>query len=223
MTTYVLIDESKGVTGGDMFGMSSALERNAAHLAAAWSMVAPTVELWPKRKPLPTGYWPIYFVDETSDSPDSLAVHYVDMHRPTGRVYVGNTSGLNEGRNSVCEAASHELLEMMVNPRLNKWRDMPGRPGWRVALEVCDAVQTHYTIDIDGIGWKVANFVTRAWFEPDALGPDDGPHDHLGELTEPGEIGPEGYAILADVTGRIEFAGKRAGLNIRGARVLAAR
>ncbi len=219
MTTYALIDESKGVTGGDLFSMASALERNAAHLADAWGIPAPTVELWPKRKALPPGWVPIYFVDETSDDPGSLAVHYVDMGRPTGRVYVGNASGLNAGRNSVCEAASHELLEIMVNPYLKNWRPMPGRPGWRVAMEVCDPVQTHYEID----EWRVANFVHPAWFgdHPNVDG-----YDHLGELTTPGHIGTSGYAILADVTGRIEFAhhvtrAARASIGIRGVRVLA--
>lgn len=201
MTTIALIDESRGVSGGDLYGMASALERNAAHCAQAWGVAAPTVELWSGRRVLPRGYWPIYFVDETSDDENTLAVHYQTFGRPTGRVYVGNASGLNQGSNSVSEAAAHELLEMLINAFLDGWDPMPGRPGWFVAREVCDPVQTHYLIEIDGTEWKVANFVTPAWFQP--VG--SGPYDYRDELKGPGQIGPRGYAILRSPAGVGEY------------------
>lgn len=217
MVTLALIDESKGVTGGNLNSMALALEVNARHCAEAWGKTPPTVELWTSRQPLPMDFWPIWFVDDDSDSPSTLAQHFVTGGRPTGRVYVGNASGLNEGRNSVCEAASHEAIEMVVNPRLDQWRPMPGRPGWEVALEVADPVQTHYTIEVDGTDWKVSNFVEPAWFD----GGDAKRVDYLDELEGPGDIGPQGYAILRSPAGRIEFADPRSTLSIRGSRVIA--
>ncbi len=182
MTTIALIDESKGVTGGDLNSMALALEVNLRHCAQAWGKTPPTVELWTERKALPEDYWALYFVDDDSDSPDTLAVHFLTLGKPAGRVYVGNASGLNEGPNSVCEAAAHESVELLCNPYLDEWRDMPGRPGWQVALESADPVQSSYEVEVDGIAWKVSNFVRREWFQAGS----DGPYDYLGELTKPG-------------------------------------
>lgn len=222
MTAIALIDESTGVDGGDLFGMASALEQSARHCADAWGIAPPTVELWMDRKPLPRGFWPLYFVDETSDSADTLAVHYVSAGRPTGRVYVGNASGLIEGRNSVCEAASHEVVEMLVNPRIDKWVNAPGRPGWQVALEVADPVQDHYEVEVDGIAWKVANFVKPAWF--DTRSTSGMSMDRLGTVLDPGQIGTEGYLILRNPAGIIEYAfgatKESMRLGIRGTRVV---
>lgn len=218
--TFVLIDESAGVTGGDTFAMAAALEINARHLASAWDIEPVAVDVWSERKPLPPDHWPIYFVDETTENPGALAVHYVDGGRPVGRVYVGRSSGLASGRRSLEELASHELLEMRLNPYLRNWRPMPFRPGMQVAFEDADPVQDHYIVEHGGVSWRVANFITPAWFDEGA----EGPYDHLGTLSRPGEVGPEGYVILADQLGQITYesaaASKVVHFNIRTSRLL---
>ncbi len=205
-----LIDESESITGGHLYSMRLALEVNAGHCARAWGMPVIAVELWEGREGLPDDCWPLYFVDDTSENPDALAVHYVENGRPSGRVYVGRGTGMNIGQHSLFESASHEIVELMINPYLKSWRAMPGRPGVQVALEVADPVQDWYPINDGKETWQAANFVHPAWFDmpnPDGIQPDQ--IDHLGTLSEPGQIGPEGYAILQTPAGDIVYAGRR--------------
>jgi len=135
-------------------------------------------------------------------------VHYWDPTRagggaPAGRVYVDRNSGLRTGSYSVSESASHEL-EALNNPRLKVWRKHPDAErraaGHECAQEDSDATQDTYQITLPDpvtgrlISWPVANFVLPAWFEPD-----DGtgrPVDYAGRLERPGQIGPEGYAVM---------------------------
>lgn len=210
MTTICLIDESKSITGGHLESMAMALEANARHCAKAWGLEGPIVEPWKfGRTALRRGQWPLYFMDDTTLDPGALAVHYVENGRPSGRVYVGRGTGINIGQHSLFESASHEIVEMIINPYLKNWRFMPGRPGVQVALEVADPVQDWYPIDDGEETWKAANFVHPRWFglrNPAGIPPDS--IDHKGTLSKPGEIGPEGYAILLTQTGDIVYGGK---------------
>lgn len=197
---FVLISKTPLVHARDLFKLSTALEQNARDCARAWGLVAPTVDVMDSQKGLPKGCNPVFFVD-TAGEDGVLAEHYFDPVRggPAARVYVTQGSGFNRGQNSACEAASHEIVEALVNPRITLWAPMPGMPGTLVALESGDPVQTQYDID----GWAVSNFVTPAWFDGSLLDETKrkaflaagGKFDHNGELTHPGEIGPQGYAI----------------------------
>jgi hypothetical protein len=80
--------------------------------------------------------------------------------------------------------ASHELLEMLVNPHARTvaaprltWL------GGRVRMEVCDPCGDAPCYTVNGV--KVANFVYRSWF-----GEGEGPFDHLGEL-------PRSFSVTA--------------------------
>lgn len=222
MTTIALIDESESITGGHLQEMAMALEANARHCATAWGLPAPMVEPWKVgRVALPHGTLPLYFTDDTSEDPGALAVHYVENGRPSGRVYVGRGTGMNIGEESLFEAASHEIVEMIVNPHLKNWRFMQDRPGVQVALEVADPVQDWYPIDDGKKVWQASNFVKPRWFgmrNPEGTPPES--LDHKGTLSRPGEVGPEGYVILLTQAGDIVYAGKsRETPGIRSGRV----
>lgn len=78
------------------------------------------------------------------------------------------------------EIASHELLEMLVNPYYERRRADDGGP-----LEICDAVDAEaYFVRLRG-GHRVmlADFVLPAWFRPDSVGP----WDKLGLLKGAGQ------------------------------------
>lgn len=228
MLRIALISDSARVSEADLFRMAPALEQSARHAWDVWREhlpwwmrdIPPSIIPWDvaagvksaRQLPMWEGSTsehmvPLYFVDDTSRDGGTLAVHYVQGDRPAGRVYVENASGLNDGPYSVSEAASHEILEVMLNPWIDGWTPMPGRSGVWVANELCDPVQDHYEVEAHGIAWKVSNFVYPPWFERSG----EGQVDHLRTLVAPGEIGPEGYVILRDADWRIsyEFGGTR--------------
>ncbi|HEX2882216.1 MAG TPA: hypothetical protein VHO25_22000, partial [Polyangiaceae bacterium] len=200
----VLISKTPLVRSRDLFKLSTALEQNASECARAWGLAPPAIEVADSTKGLPKGCNPVFFVDDDGD-PGVLAEHFFDPLRggPAARVYVTAGSGFNRGKNSACEAASHEIVEALVNPRLTLWAPYPGRPGVIVAVENADPVQTHYQISAGNESWTVSNFVTPAWFDPTLLDETKrkaflaagGKFDQSGELKFPGEIGPYGYAI----------------------------
>jgi hypothetical protein len=201
---FVLVSKTPLVHASDLFTFSAALEQNVRDCSRDWGKTPAAVDVVDTVKGLPTGCNPAYFVD-TAGPEGVLAEHYFDPLRagPACRIYVTAGSGINQGQNSACEAASHELVEARVNPRLTLWAPYPGRPGVMVALETADPVQTHYTITVKGKAWLVSNYVTPAWFDATLL--DEGKRraflaaggkfDHNGELSYPGEIGPRGYAV----------------------------
>jgi hypothetical protein len=205
--TFALCDPERLFRPGDLWAMAQALELNAAHCADAWGLARPAVKLIDDASYLPTfaNCHPVVLVGEGQPSkPGALAHHGWDWVRnvTTSRVYVHRSSGLRTGRYSVCEAAAHEVTEALVDPLVNQWRRHPQEPGVEVALEIADPVQDTYDVEVEWRGrnstWPVANFVLPAWFDATA----SGPYDHKGTLKEPGQLGPEGYAILRDRNGR---------------------
>lgn len=203
---YALVSLTDRAPAHQLYWLAKALEINARHCAEAWEKVAPAVVVADREAGLPAGAIPVLFVDESAD-PGTLAVHYFDPLKsaPAARVYCMAGSGFNTGTNSVCEAASHEVLEALIDPRVNLWLDHPepAREGVQMALEVCDPVQDHYEIEVPGssVKWRVSNFVTPYYFVREFITHPEWmekglKYDFLGTLSRPGSIGPDGYAVL---------------------------
>lgn len=207
-----LTTHTPSVTTRDLVRLAPALEQSSARCASIWGLSPPAVDvIGPNARP-PDGSFPIVFLDDSTD-PTLLAVHYYDPIRrgPAARVFVDRASGFNDGSMSVTESASHELVELMVDPGVDLWVQAPGRAdGIEVALENADPVQTHYPFRVGGTDWRMANFVTPHWFRRDLaegnaadeflrLG---GVFDLSNELTRAGEIGPDGYLILRERRGQ---------------------
>jgi len=206
---FGLISESRLARATDLFRLCKPLEANARHCAEAWGLEAPTIDVIDREDKLPTGMHPIVFVSDDSGDPGALAVHYYDPFRagPAAIVYVDRASGWNSGSYSVSEAASHEVLEALCNPRLNIWRAHvdASRVGVQAAGEVADPCQDTYEIPAHGVRWKVSNFVTPAWFDAANLEPALADRvkmgrgfDYAKRLSRPGQVGPEGYVILRE-------------------------
>jgi hypothetical protein len=122
-------------------------------------------------------------------------------------VLVEHTTALNSGPYSVSETASHEILEPICNSMLAVWKPHPTRPGVEVAYENCDPCQDTYPIRASGTDWLVSNFVTPFWFMSQYRNPqavltleraEDYGLDWCMRLKAPGEIGPDGYAVLRE-------------------------
>jgi hypothetical protein len=93
--------------------------------------------------------------------------------------------------------ASHEILEMIVDPFGNRLRAAahPTNPQERVKylLEVCDPCQSAwYSVN----GWPVADFYTPEYFDPVRV--NGGRYSFTGELEYPLDILDDGYITWID-------------------------
>lgn len=227
---FALASTTRLVSAADLYRLGQALEKQAAQVCSAY-LISEPVAIVPIDDPkqLPEGAFPIV-CEETRGDPGTLGLHWFDRKRdiPAARVLVQNTSGLNAGPHSVSEAASHELIEALVNPRLAGWRVHPLRPDIEVAYEAADPTQDHYFIEAQGTRWTVSNWITPFWWEArfrdahllQSTERDFGYGlDWCMRMREPGEISSEGYFVARkkDARGRYQtWSEDRDGVLARG-------
>lgn len=146
----------------------------------------------------PVGAWNLILLD-TTDQEGALGYHddvegteipYTDVFVKTAREYGDSPSAV----------ASHELLEMLVDPYVNKPRTAR-HAGKLYIMEICDAVQGEdYDVgEPQGVktGTMVANFVNPAYY---GLPQPADPHAmsfRPGEIVVPFSIAKEGYISTA--------------------------
>lgn len=140
--------------------------------------------------------WPL-FIEDDATIQGALGFHEEMQGVPTGHVFAKTCQQYGVSWTSV---ASHELLEMLGDPRtVLAGIDDPngdGKSGRIVMAEACDAVeQSTYHVG----GTEVSDFVLPAWWDRASAGP----FDHLDLVSEPFELEPGGSYI-----GLIEFTSK---------------
>ena len=125
------------------------------------------------------------FLDD-ADVPGALAYHDLTPDGlPQSKVFVRTTL---ENGEPVSAAASHELVEMLVDPAINLLALGPDvRAAY--AYESADPVEA-LSFAVHGI--PMSDFVYPAYFELFHLA-GSVPFDHLGQVTQPFEILPGGY------------------------------
>jgi hypothetical protein len=151
------------------------------HVAPAWGTTAQLVE----STDFKTGAWALVFLDD-ADQPGALAYHDLTPDGlPQSKVFVRTLLGSNE---TVSGAASHELVEMLVDPGLNLLS--LGPDGMSVcAYESADPVEElHFAVD----GLPMSDFVYPTYFEA-FHAPSSVLFDHLGRVRAPFEILSGGY------------------------------
>jgi len=131
----------------------------------------------------------VLYVEDDSTVQGALGYHEEAGGVPTGHVFAKTSQ---ENGISWTSVASHELLEMLGDPRTVLAAVVDpngdGKSGRIVMAEACDAVeQSSYTVGQT----EVSNFVYPAWWDTTA----SGPFDHLGQLTAPLELLPGGSYI----------------------------
>lgn len=120
-----------------------------------------------------------------------------------GYVYVapvldsgGGVFGVDGGPKGCCVSGvlSHEVLELIINPSINRWAD--DELGDAVAMEICDPCEALlYSIDIpDGPTVFVSDYVLPAYFDPT----NDGPFDYLEQIKVSFGLAEDGYQIIRD-------------------------
>ena len=134
------------------------------------------------------GAWAVVFLD-TADAPGALAYHDLTPDGlPLSKVFVKT---ILSDKSSVSVAASHELVEMLVDPAINLWSNGPER-GAFYAYESADPVEEQsFSID----GFAMTDFVYPSYFETFRK-PNSTQFDFLKKVTRPFQLLTGGYQIV---------------------------
>lgn len=170
----------------DVAKVSAAIQKQIIRdFTPIWSVEA-TIDAFPTPNDVPVGYFPIYIVDTF----DSGGQHKSVNNQPFALVAAGKSWSL---------AASHEALEMLVDPDGNRLVagtspiDSQGRVEFLV--EVCDPCQSEreaYTVN----GVLVSDFCTPEYYDP--VGVMGARYSYSGKVTAPHQVLPGGYLSWHD-------------------------
>jgi len=134
------------------------------------------------------GAWAMVFLDD-ADSPGALAYHDLTPDGlPESKVFVKTTL---QNKELVSVSASHELVEMLVDPAINLLTSGPD-PKIIYAYESADPVEA-LSFAVNGI--QMSNFVHPAYFE-DFHKPSSVQFDHMKKVKKPFQILTGGYQII---------------------------
>lgn len=144
---------------------------------------------------IPVGGYILHLLD-TSDQQGALGYHDErGKEVPYARAFCKTAQ---EDGQHPSEVASHELLEMAVDPHIND-SCLDGKATRLYAKEACDACQGNgYTIHPTGAGpTVVADFLLPSYFDPNT--PAHESTDYRGALKGPFALGGQGYYSYLDL------------------------
>lgn len=206
-----VINESKLITDSDVDTMCKAVHTQVEqHVLPAWNMKDCSVQFYADKTQVPGSAWLVHVLDDPTVA-GALGYHSEDNSRVVAFIFcqpVLKNGGVvlydsNHPQNtSVSSVLSHEVLEMIGDQYACWWSDGPELPqGSQYALELCDPVEgDSYTIPVTVNGAEVkvsvSNFVYPAWFDAQAINPEDMPFDFLQKLTKPFTMTQGGYMIV---------------------------
>lgn len=182
-----VVNHSPQVTAEDLEAWVAAVQRQVReHFAPVWD-VGRAADVTVVDAPAEGHWWAA--VLEDPDAADALGYHDLTPGGlPLAKIFTAPTvsAGL-----PVSGVVSHEVLEMLLDPRINTWADAGN--GTMYAFEACDAVQgDDYTID----GVTVADFVHPAFFDVQSADDEGVVFDHLQLVERPFETRPGGYQVI---------------------------
>ncbi|WP_372522496.1 hypothetical protein [Sulfuricaulis sp.] len=153
-------------------------------VAPVWGTPAKLI----KSKGFVKGAWAMVFLDN-ADQPGALAYHDLTPDGlPQSKVFVKTTL---ENHDLVSVSASHELVEMLVDPAINLMTTGPD-PKVIYAYESADPVEA-LSFRVKGI--SMSDFVYPSYFEAFHK-PGSVPFDHLKKVTKPFQVLAGGYQII---------------------------
>ena len=159
-------NQSTAISDSDVKDIIAALQIQVTRdFLKFWPIADVTLNFIDKAAPEVPGIWELVFLDD-SDQAGTLGYHdLTSSGDPLGKAFVKDD--LKYG-SKVSVTASHELLEMLVDPSINLCAQ-DDATGKFYALEVCDACEGDefgYEILLaDGKKITVSDFVTPRWFE----------------------------------------------------------
>ena len=192
--TIAIVNQSTLVTGEQAQQMTAAVNEQAnGDFCLAWARKPVSVTFCADASSVPAGADVITLVDTAQDAPAGvLGYHTEDGKGRWGIVAakpeLDNGAQVLTGDWAVSSVLSHEVLELIGDPSCSFWGG--DGQGSMYCLEVCDPVEAP-TYKVGGVA--VSNFITPAWFDPEATSG----FDHLGLLTAPFSILKGGYVVYA--------------------------
>jgi hypothetical protein len=188
-----VVNRSKVVSDDEVKALAVTLQSQVHNdLAPAWGVDA-EVTFVPKSGSPATDSWTVEVLDD-SDAIGALAYHDLNSEGlPRAKVFAGSAK---KSGALWSVSASHEILELLINPRANLvaisgGEESPTKTPRFYAYEVCDPVNDEdYAYSINGV--FVSDFVYPAWFN-DSSKPGT-QFDHKKHVTKPFEVLERGHA-----------------------------
>jgi hypothetical protein len=192
-----VINNSTEATEEEIKKVTAALQDQVHNdLAPIWGVDA-ELRVVPKGKQPDAHSWWLVFLDD-ADQFGVLGYHDLTPEGlPRGKVFVRTAK---QGKYSWSNTASHQLLGMLVDPRLNLtvWVPSSETSGTAWAYEIahpCGGDENTYKKgDV-----LVSDFVTPAWFDASAQ-PSKSRFDFMGKIRKPFELLPGGWTTYYEVT-----------------------
>ena len=183
--TIACFNQATSPLGVDFDALVGALQRYVdEHVAPVWGTPARLIRTAGFVKKA----WALVLLDD-ADQPGALAYHNLTpAGLPLAKVFVRTT--LASG-GSLGVSASHELVEMLVDPAINMLTTGPAA-GTFYAYESADPVEA-LSFRVDGI--EMSDFVYPAYFEAFRK-PGSTHFDHLHAVRRPFQVLPGGYQIV---------------------------
>jgi hypothetical protein len=183
----VVFNKATTPLGVDLAALVAALQGYVTdHVVPVWSTPA-RLTLGQGFKP---GAWGFVFLD-TADAPGALAYHDLTPDGfPLSKVFVKTIA---DNGSSLSVAASHELVEMLVDPAINLLSAGPD-PKAAYAYEAADPCEAD-ELAFDVNGFKMSDFIYPSYFESFRK-PNSTRFDHQGKVTKPFQILRGGYQIV---------------------------
>ena len=183
--TIACFNKAQTALGVDFDALVAAMQEFVnQHVAPVWGTPAKLI----KSKGFVKNAWAMVFLDD-ADVADALAYHDLTPDGlPVSKVFVKTTLD-NHDRVSV--SASHELVEMLVDPAINLMTTGPD-PKVVYAYESADPVEA-LSFNVNGI--PMSDFVYPAYFEAFHKS-GSVQFDRLKKITKPFQILSGGYQII---------------------------
>jgi hypothetical protein len=193
-----IVNRSKTVSNKDIEPVVAALQRQVnEHLSPVWGISA-DLSIISEGSEIPTDSWELLILDD-SDQVAAIGYHVVGPSGlPIGKVFAATAKS---NGTSWSKVASHELLNMLLDPRVNStiFIDINAKEGRLYTQEIASPCQDEKDgYDIDGV--KVSDFVFPSWFEPNAR-PGTTQFDFTKHVEKPFWICPGGYINVYDIKG----------------------
>ena len=183
--TIACFNKATTALGVDFDALIAAMQMYVdKYVAPVWGTPAKLI----KSKGFVKGAWAMVFLDN-ADQPGALAYHDLTPDGlPQSKVFVKTTI---ENHDLVSVSASHELVEMLVDPAIKLMTTGPD-PKVIYAYESADPVEA-LSFRVNGI--PMSDFVYPSYFE-DFHKPSSVSFDHLKKVKKPFQILAGGYQII---------------------------
>ena len=209
INSIAVVNQSKRITDDEARIMVACVNRQIYQdLDKAWDTGPVLMSLYPTLDEIPKDRTVgIIVITDKPDQADVLGWHSENRQgQAIGFVFISpvlDNGGvalqdpLNPQTPTCSSVLSHEALEMIGNPSINKWADGPEiDQGSCYSYEFCDPCEAQqYKIEIENVGTAmVSNFVWPAWF--DSSTPNGEQVDQMNMCPGPFGLAPGGYFVV---------------------------